>query len=73
MANVDIFLIVTTVIVFLILLVVSVYLLVHYQHVDDKNDAYFPKFIVIIGMLLTGATALLLPLDVANNDGYAGT
>jgi LMBR1 domain-containing protein 1 len=69
----DIFLICSTVVVFLIMLVVAVYLLVYYQHPDDKNEAYFPKFIVIVGIVLTGATALLLPLDVANNAGYAGT
>lgn len=69
---VDVFLIVVTVVAFLILLVASVYLVIHYQHPDDKNDAYFPKLVVIIGIMLAGATCLLLPLDVANNDGFAG-
>jgi LMBR1 domain-containing protein 1 len=69
----DIFLIVSLTVVFFILLVVAVYLLVYYQHPDDHNEAYFPKFVVIIGIMLAGTTALLLPLDVANNDGYAGT
>ena len=69
----DIFLIVATTVTFLILFVVAVYLLVYYQHPDDRNEAYFPKFVVIIGIMLAGATCLLLPLDVANNEGYAGT
>jgi hypothetical protein len=47
-------------------------LLVKYQHPDDKNDAYIPKLIVWFGFVLAGATVLLLPLDVANNEGYAG-
>eukprot|EP00531_Pseudo-nitzschia_arenysensis_P002168 CAMPEP_0116126996 /NCGR_PEP_ID=MMETSP0329-20121206/6615_1 /TAXON_ID=697910 /ORGANISM="Pseudo-nitzschia arenysensis, Strain B593" /LENGTH=551 /DNA_ID=CAMNT_0003621087 /DNA_START=22 /DNA_END=1677 /DNA_ORIENTATION=+ len=68
----DIFLIVATTVTFLILFVVAVYLLVYYQHPDDRNDAYFPKLVVIIGIILAGATCLLLPLDVANNEGYAG-
>jgi len=68
----DIFLIVATAVAFVILLVIAVYLLVYYQHPDDHNDAYFPKIIVILGIVLAGATCLLLPLDVANNDGYAG-
>jgi len=68
----DIFLAISTTVVFLILIVVAVYLLVYYQHPDDHNDAYFPKFVVIIGIILTGATCLLLPLDVANKDGYPG-
>jgi LMBR1 domain-containing protein 1 len=69
----DIFLAISTAVVFLLLIVVAVYLLVYYQHPDDHNDAYFPKFVVIIGIILTGATCLLLPLDVANKDGYPGT
>jgi len=69
---VDIFLIVATIVAFLILLIVAVYLLVYYQHPDDHNEACFPKIIVIIGIMLAGATCLLLPLDVANNEGYAG-
>lgn len=70
---VDIFLILVTVVAFVILFVISLYLLVYYQHPDDKNDAYFPKVVVLFGFVLAGATTLLLPLDVANNEGYAGT
>ena len=68
----DWFLILATVVTLLILLVVALYFLVHYQHPDDKNDAYFPKLTVILGFVLAGATVLLLPLDVANNEGYSG-
>ena len=70
---VDIFLVVSTAVALFILFVVAVYLLVYYQHPDDHNEAYFPKGVVIGGIMLAGATALLLPLDVANNEGYAGT
>ena len=69
---VDIFLVVATGVAFCILCVIAVYLLVYYQHPDDKNVAYFPKGVVIGGIVLAGATALLLPLDVANNEGYPG-
>jgi LMBR1 domain-containing protein 1 len=68
----DIFLICVIVIAFLILLVVGLYLLVKYQHPDDNNDAYIPKLVVWLGFVFAGATVLLLPLDVANNEGYAG-
>jgi hypothetical protein len=68
----DIFLICVIVIAFFILLVVGLYLLVKYQHPDDKNDAYIPKMVVWLGFVFAGATVLLLPLDVANNEGYAG-
>ena len=57
----DVFLIVAVTVSILILLVVAVYLLVYYQHPDDHNEAYFPKLIVIIGIMLAGATCLLLP------------
>jgi LMBR1 domain-containing protein 1 len=73
MASPDIFLIVTAIVAFVILAVVAVYILINYQHPDDKNEAYFPKFVVVVGIMLAGFTAFLLPLDVANNDGYAGT
>ena len=69
---VDFFLILSTVVAFFVLLVVGVYLLINYQHPDDRNEAWLPKFVVLGGFILAGATALLLPLDVANNEGYAG-
>jgi len=68
----DVWLICVTVIGFVILTVVGLYLVVKYQHPDDKNDAYIPKLVVMFGFVLSGATVLLLPLDVANNEGYAG-
>mmetsp|Transcript_20473 Transcript_20473/g.30167 ORF Transcript_20473/g.30167 Transcript_20473/m.30167 type:complete len:544 (-) Transcript_20473:149-1780(-) len=68
----DWFLILATTISFLLLLVASLYFLVYYQHPDDRNEAWFPKLTVLLGLVLSGATVLLLPLDVANNEGYAG-
>lgn len=70
---VDIFLICVIVVSFVILLIVGLYFVIKYQHPDDKNDAYIPKLVVWLGLVLAGATVLLLPLDVANNEGYAGT
>lgn len=55
-----------------LLFIVSLYFLVYYQHPDDKNEAWFPKITVLLGMMIAGATVLLLPLDVANNEGYSG-
>ena len=34
---------------------------------DDKNDAYFPKFVVLFGFILAFGSVMLLPLDVAND------
>ncbi|GAX12689.1 hypothetical protein FisN_15Hh165 [Fistulifera solaris] len=55
-----------------ILLIGGFYFLVYYQHPDDRNEAYIPKFVVLFGFVLAGATVLMFPLDVANNEGYAG-
>jgi heme/copper-type cytochrome/quinol oxidase subunit 2 len=71
-AMADLFLIFTILIGFIILTIIGLYLVVKYQHPDDKNDAYFPKLVVLFGFVLAGATVLLLPLDVANNEGFAG-
>lgn len=68
----DWFLILATCISFGLLLVAGVYFMVYYQHPDDRNEAWFPKLTVILGFVLAGATVLLLPLDVANNEGYSG-
>jgi LMBR1 domain-containing protein 1 len=70
---VDVFLVVSMVVAFFILLIGGFYLLVYYQHPDDHNEAWIPKLVVLLGFVLAGGTVLLLPLDVANNEGYAGT
>ena len=68
----NIFLIIGLVFGILVLLVAGFYLIVYYQHPDDHNEAYVPKVVVLLGFVLAGSTVLLLPLDVANNEGYAG-
>ncbi|GAX12705.1 LMBR1 domain-containing protein 1 [Fistulifera solaris] len=66
------FLVISIIVAFVILLIGSAYFIVYYQHPDDSNEAYLPKAIVILGFALSGATVLMLPLDTANKDGYAG-
>ncbi len=68
----DIFLICVIVVGFVLLSVIGVYFVVKYQHPDDKNDAYIPKLVVLLGFVLSGGTVFLLPLDVANNSNFAG-
>jgi LMBR1 domain-containing protein 1 len=68
----DALLVISCIVAFVVLFLTALYLLVYYSHPDDKNDAYVPKVVVITGFMLAGATVLLFPLDVANNDGYAG-
>lgn len=68
----DALLIICCVVAFVVLALAGLYLLVYYMHPDDKNDAYLPKLTVITGFMLAGITVLMFPLDVANNEGYAG-
>jgi len=65
----DLFLVIMIAVVFLILLAINVYIIVHFQHPDDKNEAYFPKLLVLLGFTLAEGSILMLPLDVANNEG----
>ena len=72
LGNVDLFLVIAIVVALVILLIIGFYLLVNYQHPDDKNEAWLPKAVVLFGFCLAGITVLMLPLDVANNEGYSG-
>jgi hypothetical protein len=64
-------LIALSVIFVFILLAVNIYLLTLYVHTDDKGfrTALYCKVLVVIGLTLCQAQALLVPLDVANNSG----
>ena len=60
------------ILVFVLLPIVAIYTLVHYRHVGNKNDAYISNMNVIGGSVLAGATVLIVPLNVANNEWYFG-
>ena len=62
------FLIIITAVLGLLAIGVAVYLLISYQHPEDKNQAWFPKIVVIFGISLAIWTVLLFPLDVANTE-----
>ncbi|BDA43033.1 LIMR family protein At3g08930 [Coccomyxa sp. Obi] len=66
MAGFNWFLIVVTVVVAALAVLTALYLLVHYMHPEDKNQAWFPKVVVITGITLAIWTVLLFPLDAAN-------
>jgi LMBR1 domain-containing protein 1 len=52
----------------LILLAINIYLLAYYVHSDDKGfgTALYCKVLVVLGLTLCQAQALMVPLDVAN-------
>lgn len=62
-------LIILAIIFVLILLAINIYILVLYVHNDDKGfgTALYCKILVVLGLTLCQAQALLVPLDVANN------
>ncbi|GLI61361.1 hypothetical protein VaNZ11_003724 [Volvox africanus] len=65
------FLILVTVIVSLLVLGACIYILVEYQHPEDRNQAWFPKIIVVFSMTLAIWTVLMFPLDVGNTNACA--
>ncbi|KAL3585765.1 hypothetical protein D5086_012632 [Populus alba] len=66
MGDFNLALVIVAVVVCIIVLLFNVYLLVNYQHPDDKNQAYFPKFVVVFGLSIAAISILMLPADVAN-------
>ena len=65
-AGYNYFLIIVTAIVCVLAVVVALYLLICFQHPEDKNQAWFSKGVVVLGISLAIWTVLLFPLDVAN-------
>lgn len=60
------FLILVAAVVSVGVLIICVYILIEYSHPEDRNQAWFPKFIVIFGLSLAIISVLLFPMDVAN-------
>lgn len=59
-------LVIVAIVVCILVCIFNVYLLVNYQHPDDVNQAYFPKFVVVLGLSVAAISILMLPADVAN-------
>ncbi|CAJ2670740.1 LIMR family protein At5g01460-like [Trifolium pratense] len=66
MGDFNLALVIVAIVVVAIVFLVNVYLLVNYQHPDDVNQAYFPKFVVVFGLSVAAISILMLPADVAN-------
>lgn len=47
-------------------------LVVKFSHPDDKNEAIFPKIVVIFGLFLAFTSVLIMPYDIANTRGSGG-
>ncbi|KAG7033770.1 LIMR family protein [Cucurbita argyrosperma subsp. argyrosperma] len=66
MGDFNLALVIVAIVVCVIVFIFNVYLLINYQHPDDKNQAYFPKFVVVFGLSIALISILMLPADVAN-------
>ncbi|KAM5560426.1 LIMR family protein [Rosa sericea] len=66
MGDFNLALVIVAIILVVVVFIFNVYLLVNYQHPDDKNQAYFPKVVVVLGLSVAAISILMLPADVAN-------
>lgn len=62
------FLIIVVAVIAILTILLSLYLIVIYQHPEDKNQAWFPKIVLLLGLCVSIWTVLLFPLDVANQE-----
>ncbi|THG11633.1 hypothetical protein TEA_000458 [Camellia sinensis var. sinensis] len=66
MGDFNVALLIVAIVVCVLVFFFNVYLLVNFQHLDDANQAYFPKFVVVLGLSVAAISILMLPADVAN-------
>ncbi|KAI5663480.1 hypothetical protein M9H77_22803 [Catharanthus roseus] len=66
MGDFNLALVIVAIVVCVLVFLFNVYLLINYQHPDDINQAYFPKFVVVLGLSVAAISILMLPADVAN-------
>lgn len=71
--NINIGMLITLVAGFIVLIGANTYVVIYFQHEEDRNQANLPKAVVVVGLLLLEANILLLPFDVSNtrfNGGF---
>ncbi|XP_028082510.1 LIMR family protein At5g01460-like [Camellia sinensis] len=66
MGDFNLALVIVAIVVCVLVFFFNVYLLINFQHPDDANQAYFPKFVVVLGLSVAAISILMLPADVAN-------
>lgn len=62
----DAFLIIVCIVMPVVILLSNVYVLINFMHPEDRNQAYAPKVVVVLGLTLAVSSVLMFPLDVAN-------
>ena len=68
------FLVIVTIVLTVLLLLINFYLLAIYCHPDDKGlgTSLILKILVMVGLTLSWAQILMMPLDVANTRSMGG-
>ena len=57
------------IILVILLLIGNVYILVTWQSSADRHESYTSKLIVVLGLQISEMAVMLIPVDVANNEG----
>lgn len=60
--TVDPFLAVGIAILMFVMLIINVYILVYWQHPEDKNESILAKLLIIFGLQLSAVSVLMLPV-----------
>lgn len=60
--TVDPFLVVGMSLLIFIMLIINVYILVYWQHPEDRNQSYLAKLLIIFGLQLSAVSVLMLPV-----------
>jgi LMBR1 domain-containing protein 1 len=71
-ATSSVWLIVLACIIPALVLAFCYYILVYFQHPDDRNTFYAPKVVVMTGLAVAMVTVLMIPFDVANQGAQFG-
>jgi len=65
---INVMLLITIIVMSVLIIFGALVLVYHFQSEEDRNTAYFPKFVVVLGLSLACFNVLLLPLDVGNRN-----
>jgi len=58
----DPFLVIGLALLMVLALIVNIYVLVYWQHPEDKNQSYYAKILIVLCLQLTAVSVLMLPV-----------
>ena len=51
----------------ILMLIINVYLLVYWQHPDDKNESKLARLLIIFGFQISAMSVLMIPIGILNS------